>query len=137
MKFELTIDNNNQWFVSAWVHVVGRNVNVQFKIDTGCNALVLSHRTLKLLGITTTETELSKLPKISGELASGTTDVFRKLGVVSLYHDNNQITQIGIVPAICHATRQTHDLLGTEVLRLFDSVSFNLEGNKYMELAKK
>jgi len=117
MKFELTVDHSNQWFVSAWVHVAGRSANVQFKVDTGCNALVLSHRTLRLLGITTTESELSKLPEVSGELASGTTDIFRKLGLVSLYHDNKQATQIAQVPAICHTTRQTHDLFGTEVFQ--------------------
>ncbi|MCL2356598.1 MAG: hypothetical protein FWC70_05480 [Defluviitaleaceae bacterium] len=134
MKFELTVDHANQWFIWAWVHIAGRKAYTQFKVDTGCNALILSHRTLKLLGITTDEAELSKLPEISGALAGGTTDIFRKLGAISLYCDKGQAIYAGKIPALCHATRQTHDLLGTEVLRLFSGVSFSLKGNKFMEL---
>jgi len=134
MKFELTVDNNNQWFISAWVHVAGRKAYAQFKIDTGCNTLILSHRTLKLLGITTDEAELSKLPEVPGALASGATDIFRKLGAVALFHDNKQTVKIGTITAMCHASRQTHDLLGTEVLGLFDGVFFKLKGKKHMEL---
>ena len=136
MRFDLTIDHSNQWFISAWVHIAGRKANAHFKVDTGCNALILSHRTLKLLGITTDEAELSKLPQVSGELASGTKDIFRKLGMVSLYRDGGQALHIGKFPAMCHAGRQTHDLLGTEVFRQYAGVAFGLKGNKHMELIK-
>jgi len=105
-------------------------------VDTGCNALILSHRTLKLLGIATDEARLSKLPEVEGSLASGIIDIFRNMGEISLCHDNKQADPIGKIPALCHAARQTHDLLGTEVLRLFDNVLFNLKGDKHMELVK-
>ena len=71
MKFELIVDAYNQWFVFMWVFLGGRKVFTRFKIDTGCNAVVLSHRTLNKLGFSTDETGLSKLPAISGALASG------------------------------------------------------------------
>jgi hypothetical protein len=134
MKFELTVDHSNQWFVWAWVHIAGRKSYTQFKVDTGCNSLILSHRTLKLLGITTNEAELSKLAEVSGTLASGDIHTYRKLGVVSLCQDRNQTIQICKADAICHAIRQTNDLLGTEVFRQFSSASFNLVGDRHMEL---
>jgi len=136
MKFDLTVDRHKQWFVPVWVSIGGRKALITFKVDSGCNSLVLSHRTLSKLGIPTDNDTLSKLPEIPGALASGTTDIFRKLGAVSLFHDKKQSAQIGKIPAICHAARQTHDLLGTEVLGLFDGIGFNLKGNKYMELIK-
>ena len=137
MKLELTTDRNNQWFVPVWVSVRGRKVLVRFKVDSGCNALVLSHRTLNKLGVPTDRGTLSKLPEIPGALASGATDTFNKLGEVSLYQDSEQTGHIGKFPAICHATRQTHDLLGTGVLGLFDGITINLKGSKYMELVKE
>ena len=80
--------------------------------------------------------ELSKLPEIYGALASGETDIFRKLGFAALFYDNKQTVQIGKIPALCQAARQTHDLLGTEVLGMFDGIMFNMKGEKYMELIK-
>jgi len=70
IKFKLKIDPNNQWFVYAWVTMGGKKSRVEFKVDTGCNSLVISHRTLKNLGYSTKESDLSKLPGITGALAS-------------------------------------------------------------------
>ena len=36
----------------------------------------------------------------------------------------------------CHATRETNDLIGTEVFKQFADVIFRLHGDKYMELLK-
>lgn len=134
--FELEIDPKNQWFVPIWVSIGGRNVFVRFKVDTGCNALVLSHRTLNKIGFLTHETNLSKLPPASAKLASGDKHVFRKIGTVSLCHDKKQAIQICTANAVCHSTHETHDLLGTEVLRQFKGVTFNLADNKHMELMR-
>ena len=134
IKFSLTVDADNQWFVSAWVIIGSKKHRVDFKVDTGCNALVLSHRTLNKLGFSTKNTDLSKLPSLSGKLASGDKHTFRKLGAVSLCQDKAQTVQICKVDAICHSTHETHDLLGTEVLRQFSGVTFGLVGDRYMEL---
>ena len=109
---------------------------VKFKIDTGCNTLVLSHSTLKSLGYSAKQADLSKLPPVKAALASGEEHMFRKLGAVSLFRDDKQAIQICKADSICHSTHETNDLLGTEVLRQFSGVSFDLTANKYMELKK-
>ena len=115
MRFRLEVDSYNQWFAWAWV-VVGKHKNhVRFKVDTGCNSLVLSHSTLEGLGVSIKEADLLSLSPVSGKLASGDKHTFRKLGAVSLFQDKNKITQICKADAICHSTHETHDLLGTEV----------------------
>ena len=134
IKFDMEVDPDNQWFVNVWVAISGRNVFVRFKVDTGCNSLVLSHRTLNKLRISTDKADLSKLMPVPGKLASGDKHTFRKLGAVSLCQDKNQAVQICKADAICHSTHETHDLLGTEVLRQFSNVTFGLIGDKYMEL---
>jgi len=134
MTFKLKIDSQNQWFVWIWVSIGNRKALVKFKIDTGCNAMVLSHGTLKSLGYSTKEAGLSKLPPVVGTIASGEEHTFRKLGKISLCKDDKQAVQICEADAICHSTHETHDLLGTEVFRQFSGVSFNLVGDRHMEL---
>jgi len=134
MRFELKVDGRNQWFVYVWVSIGEKKTYVEFKIDTGCNALVLSHSTLSDLGFSIKEADLAKLSPMSGKLASGDIHTYRKLGAVSLYQNKGQMAQICKVDAICHSTRETHDLLGTEVFRQFSGVSFNLVGDRHMEL---
>jgi hypothetical protein len=134
LKLGLRVDSRNQWFVSMWVFLGKNKIRAEFKIDTGCNAMVLSQSTLKRLGCLTDESVLLGLPAVSGALANGEKHTFRKLGIVSLCQDKNQTTQICKAEAICHSTHETHDLLGTEVFRQFVGVTFNLTGNKYMEL---
>jgi len=134
MKLELTVDSDNQWFVPVWVAIGDKNLRVRFKVDIGCNSLVLSHSTLKNMGFSVKKSDLSKLTVVSGKLASGDDHAFIKLGMVSLYQDKKQTLQICKADAICHSTQETHDLLGTEVLKQFSGVSFSLVGNKFMEL---
>jgi len=134
MKLDLRVDDNNQWFVYIWVAIGGKLKRVEFKADTGCNSLVLSHSTLEGMGFSVEKSDLSKLPPMPGKLASGDIHTYRKLGAVSLYQNKGQTAQICKVDAICHSTRETHDLLGTEVFRRFSGVSFNLVGDKYVEL---
>ena len=133
-KLVLRVDSHNQWFVSMWVFIGERKIFTRFKVDTGCNAMILSHSTLKSLGFSTKETDLSKLPLVVGRLASGDKHTFRKLGTISLCQDEKQTVQICQADAICHTTKETHDLLGTEVLRQFSGVTFGLADDKYMEL---
>jgi len=134
MRFKLEIDSRNQWFVPLWVAIGGKGYRVLFKVDTGCNSLVLSHSTLKNMGFPAEEADLAKLPPMPGKLASGDIHTYRKLGAVSLYQNKGQTAQICRANAICHSTQQTHDLLGTEVFRQFSGVLFNLVGDRYMEL---
>jgi len=134
MKLELKIDSNNQWFVPVWVVLGNKKHRVDFKVDTGCNSLVLSHSTLENMGYSTKEMDLAKLPPLPGKLASGDEHTFRKLGAVSLFKDKNKSVTICNADAICHSTQETHDLLGTEVLRQFSGVMFGLTDDKYMEL---
>jgi len=137
IKFKLKIDPNNQWFVYAWVTMGNKKSRVEFKVDTGCNSLVISHRTLKNLGYSTKESDLSKLPGITGALASGDKHTFRKIGSVSLFQDKDNSVQICKADAVCHSTHETHDLLGTEIFRQFIGVNFCLTESKYMELTQK
>jgi len=133
INVKLRIDSNNQWFAVVVVKMGKRQAAVRFKIDTGCNALVLSHGTLERLGFSTENTNLLKLPGITGALASGDKHTFRKLGGVSLFLDDTRTIHICDAEAICHSTHETHDLMGTEVLRQFSGVMFNLVGS-HMEL---
>jgi hypothetical protein len=119
-----------------WVVFNGRREEIRFKVDTGCNALVLSHSSLKKLGFSASISDLAKLPPETGRLASGEKSDFKNLGTISLYTDKNQSVKICQTSAICHATRKTNDLIGTAVLKQFCKVDFNLTGNKYMELLK-
>jgi len=128
--------HTRQWFVCMWVHMAGRRGYVHFKVDTGCRALVLSHRTLDRLGYPTNQTDLFKLPSVPGIIASNEEHTFRKPGTVSLYKDDKQTAQICETEAICHPTWQTPDLPGTEVLDTFDSILFNTKGDRYMELKR-
>ena len=132
IKIEMRTDSHKQWFAEVWV-VIGKTVkSVEFKIDTGCNSVVLSHKTLKRFGLV--ESDLAKLPKTSGVQASGENHPYLKLGTVSLHQSKNK--PICKTEAVCHATHETHDLIGTEVFMKFCGVIFNLTGNKYMELIK-
>jgi len=133
INIRLQVDHNNQWFASIWVKIGTTTKLVRFKIDTGCNAVVLSHSTLESFGISTGTTSLSKLTTVPGTLASGVENIFKKLGKVSLYK-NKQALHICDIEAICHSTHETNDLLGTEVFRQFSGVLFNLVGDRYMEL---
>jgi len=134
MKIELTIDKHKQWFVPVWVVIGKKKCRVEFKVDTGCNSLVISHSTLKSIGFFKKETELLKLPPVSGVLASGDSHTFRDLGTILLCQDKAQSIHLCKADAICHSTHETHDLLGTEVFKQFNKIFFSLVGDKYIEL---
>lgn len=136
MKIKLTVDPHNQWFVRMFVTIGGKGVPVTFKVDNGCNSLVLSHDTLGKLGVSINAADLEKLPSKTGRLASGEKHTFKGRGAVSLYRTGNQPVHICNAEAICRGTRETRDLLGTEVLSQFTDVHFRLSGNTYMELLK-
>ena len=134
-RIELDVDASNQWFASIWVKVRDRHRRVRFKIDTGCNAVILSHGTLKKLGFSTAVMDLAKLPSMTGKLASGETTAFKQIGKLTLYKGSELGVPICEANAICHATHNTNDLLGTEVFKQFANVKFKLSGKQpYMEL---
>ena len=132
IKIDINIDSRNQWFASIWVLIGKKAILVEFKVDTGCNAVVLSRKTLKKLGLA--ESDLPKLPKTSGIHVGGENHPYLKSGKISLHQSKN--TPICKTEAVCHATHETHDLIGTEVFMKFCGLAFNLTGNKYMELIK-
>jgi len=136
IRLDLDVDENHQWFVTIQVLLQGREQSVRFKVDTGCNTLVLSHNTLRRLGISVSEPDMAKLQNITGKHADGEKSNYKGLGAVSLFSHENQVGHICDVPAICHASRKTNDLIGTAVLKQFCKVDFNLTGDKYMELVK-
>ena len=135
VSIKLEIDQYNQWFASIMIKIGNVSKPVRFKIDTGCNAVVLSHSTLKKLGLDISTEILAKLQEIPGTVASGDEHKFIKLGKVSLHKGDKQLTYICDVNAICHSSNETNDLLGTEAFRQFNSVTFTLSDNKRMELA--
>ena len=104
MRFTLRVDPYEQWFASVLVTMHDRTSTVEFKIDTGCNSLVLSHSSLKRFGISTDATMLGKLPDESVRLASGEKSPFKRLGEVALHHADG--VYICNAPAICHAARK-------------------------------
>ena len=133
---DLEVDTNDQWFAFIWVKIRDRITQVRFKIDTGCNALVISHSTLKNLGFSASAENLAMLHGEIGRLASGEKSKFRSLGEVALFLDKKQSIHVCTAQAICHATHETNDLLGTKVLKQFFGINFNLACDKYMELLK-
>jgi len=96
------------------------------------NAVVLSHKTLRRFGLPSES--LAKLPSTTGIQASGEKHSYRKLGGISLYH--NKIIRVCDAEAVCHAVRETHDLIGTEMFRQFCRVNFILANENFMELLK-
>ena len=134
VSVKIEIDNHKQWFASVMIKIGNAIKPVRFKIDTGCNAVVLSHSTLKKLGLETNENNLAKLPGLKGTLANGEEHQFRKLGKVSLHKGNKEFTHICDAEAICHATHETNDLLGTEAFCQFIGVSFLLADVRRMNL---
>jgi hypothetical protein len=136
MKIKLSVDPYDQWFVRIVVSIAGKTAPVTFKVDNGCNSLVLSHDTLEKLGLSVDSSVLEKLPSKIGRLASGEKHTFKELGMVSLSRADKKLTPICNAQAICHATRETRDLLGTEVFKQFTDVNFRLSDDKYMELLK-
>ena len=136
IKFGLFVDASNQWFVSIWLSLHGRKAEVNFKVDNGCNGLVLSRKTLKALNYSIDNENIAKLQDVTGRLASGEKSSFKNLGTASLYTDKKQLIHICNANAICHATRETNDLMGTEVFKQFTDINLHLSDDKYMELLK-
>jgi hypothetical protein len=95
--------------------------------------VVLSHKTLRRIGVNISD--LSKLPDTIGIQASGEKHDYKKLGSISMFH--NKTLHICDTNAVCHATRETHDLLGTNVFKQFCRVNFCLDDENYMELKKR
>lgn len=132
IKIHMRIDSRKQWFARFWVLISKKTVFVEFKVDTGCNSVVLSRKTLKKFGLT--ENDLAKLPQTTGIQASGENHPYLKLGTISLQQSKG--ISICDTIAVCHATHETHDLMGTEVFMKYCGLAFKLTGNKYMELLK-
>ena len=51
MRISIIIDSNKQIKTSLKVAIKGRVTDVRFKLDTGCNSVLLSKDTLRQLGI--------------------------------------------------------------------------------------
>jgi hypothetical protein len=62
IRLSISIDPYNQIFVSLTIAANNANAEAFFKIDTGCNAVILSRKTLNDLGIDTTPKALAERP---------------------------------------------------------------------------
>jgi len=118
----MDINSNNQWFVGLTVAIKDKQADIEFKVDTGCNCLLISHSTLKNLGISTSQTAIAKLPDTVGLSVSEKIQL-KQIGKISLFYGD---THIGDFDAYCHATRETHDLLGATVFQAFIGAHFDL-----------
>ena len=128
MKIRMQIDKQNQWFTNISVVVDKRIAKTEFKIDTGCNCLLLSHITLQKLGLCASD--IAKLPDAAATSVSERIPL-KRVGKVSLYYGKNLI---GTFDAHCHATRSTNDLLGSPILQKFKQVHFDLTAESTMTL---
>ena len=132
MKIPISIDSKNQIFATLRVVLNKASIDVRFKIDTGCNVVLLSRSTLADLGFATSHDTLLKLPIVQASVGDGSKTNFRQAGLVALYSGNLHISS---VPVICHTTKNTRDLLGTSVLHKFSKYTIHVKGKMYLELA--
>jgi hypothetical protein len=131
LKIPIRIDASDQIFTTLTAVHKKMSVDVYFKIDNGCNAVIIRRNTLKSLGFDTSPQALGKLPEVNAKLADGRAVNFRQVGEIVLIHGNCRICS---VPVICHLTRQTNDLLGTSVLHKFASYMINTRGKTFLTL---
>jgi hypothetical protein len=93
-------------------------LEVEFKIDNGCNIVLLNKDTLRDLGFDVTKEALSKLPNESASLAVGTVSNFKCVGMIVMATETKKF--ICGVKVYCHANKTTRDLLGTSALHQFN-----------------
>jgi hypothetical protein len=84
------------------------------------------------LGFNISEAALSKLPDVGASLSDGSTTAFKQVGEIVLIHGTCRICT---VPVICHATKNTRNLLGTSVLHKFNSYKISTHGKTFLELS--
>jgi hypothetical protein len=132
----MTVDKDGQWFVYASVQFKqgGKAKDVEFKVDSGANVILLSKSTLKKFGFDASADSLSKLPNSPATVGSGSEVVFKSLGKVRLYRGD---LYIGNFKAICHPKRETHDLLGSNVLGMGVSLEFLFRKQANMSIVRR
>ena len=133
LNIEMRITQMREWRVSLDVRLRPDSAckPVDFKVDSGCNTVLLSHVSLKLLGMRTIQEELGRLPKKEANIATGEIRTFKSLGKVALSLGG---VSIGEFDAICHPTRQTKDLLGSNVLMACKNLGFKFGDMSYMTM---
>ncbi|MDR2167747.1 MAG: retroviral-like aspartic protease family protein [Clostridiales bacterium] len=130
-KLPIHIDNSGQILVTLTVAANNRSIDVDFKLDTGCNSVVLSRETLEKLGVKTDAATMSKRAPIEASVADGSVVSFRQAGNVNLYSGRDGLGEIDV---ICHATHETRNLLGTSALHKFARYAINVKDYQYLEL---
>ncbi|MDR2168191.1 MAG: hypothetical protein LBE35_10145 [Clostridiales bacterium] len=135
LKIPIIIDKqSNVIFVTLTVVINNKVADIPFKLDTGCNSVVLKHKTLQAFGIDTTSKAMRNKPSMPGRLADGTSSNFKQVGDIALYSNGNLLAKTGV---ICHATQETNNLLGTSVLHRYLSYKIQVGGDfQYLELEK-
>ena len=131
LSLPVLIDARGQILTTLRVAIGKSTADVYFKIDTGCNVVLLSHSSLEELGIQTSADALRKLPPVSATIGDGSMADFRIVGDVNLFSGK---THICAVKAICHTTQKTRNLLGTSVLHKFSRYIVQVRGTTYLEL---
>jgi len=132
LKIPIYIDKNGQELTTLITAAGDRAIKTLFKIDSGCNAVLMRRGALQALGFDTSEQALSKLPNVGASLSDGSTTAFKQVGEIVLIHGTCRICT---VPVICHATKDTRNLLGTSVLHKFASYKVSTRGKTFLELS--
>jgi predicted aspartyl protease len=119
------IDSFGQILIELRVLTGNVVADVLFKMDNGCNSVMLNHKTLRNFGINTSPKALEKYPVIGANIVDGSDANFRQIGNFSISYGK---MHIATVPVICHAQRETRNLLGTSVLHKFSKYAVNVKG---------
>jgi hypothetical protein len=134
LKIPVMIDAKNQVITTLNVAANNKQLDVVFKIDNGCNAVLMWRDSLKDLGFDVSQAALNKLPEIGATLGDGSVVNFRQIGEVVLIHKNCKICS---VPVVCHTSKNTRNLLGTSVLHKFGSYMINTRGKTFLTLTSQ
>jgi len=132
LQIPIRIDGNGQELVTLITANENKSIRTLFKIDSGCNAVLMRRSALQALGFDTSEAALSKLPDVGASLSDGSTTAFKQVGEIILIHGTCRICT---VPVICHASKNTRNLLGTSVLHRFNSYKISTRGKAFLELS--
>jgi predicted aspartyl protease len=132
LQIPIRIDENGQELVTLITANGNVAIKTLFKIDSGCNAVLMRRGSLQALGFDTSEAALNKLPDVGASLSDGSTAAFKQVGEIVLIHGQCRICA---VPVICHATKNTRNLLGTSVLHKFNSYKISTRGRAFLELS--
>ena len=134
LQIPIRIDENGQEWVTLITAAENKSIKTLFKIDSGCNVVLMRRSALQALGFDTSMVALSRLPDVGASLSDGSVASFKQVGEIALIHGTCRICT---VPVICHATKSTRNLLGTSVLHKFNSYKVTTRGKPFLTLSSQ